>query len=133
VPLPSRVLTEPAPWDDLADAFEQLARSERHGTTEDIAVSRANLERAKDRMAALGQLVALYALEPGRCGLPLQRRLAQVFGDLAQAAWDRATRAAKRATWAVNELDALKRRVIELEELVARVTPGIGEPRTQTV
>lgn len=103
------------PWDALADAVEALHDAERHGG--DVAAAQAEVLRAKEHLGALGGLLVLMALDTA--GLPLQRKLAAVFDGLARDAWDKAQRAGKRATWAIQEVDVLKGRVKELEAAVA--------------
>lgn len=121
----------PLPWDDLADALERLDEARRHGSDDDIAVSLADARRARERVGALGGLLILMALD--HAGLPVLKKLAAAFDGLAQSAWDRATRAHKRATWAVNEVQALRQRVAELERRLDDLTPGVGQPRLRVV
>src|SRR5262245_54657496 len=118
----------PLPWDHLADCFERLRDAERAcELAEDdidrmldaaeLEVANTELARAQEGMRILGELLLRFALEEP--GLPLQKRIAHVFGGLADAAWERATKAGKRANWAIAELDALKQRVRELENEIS--------------
>lgn len=132
----------PLPWDDLADAFERFQDARRARecaedgfdlalATAELEAATANLERAKERICALGNLLFLYALaEPSSV---VQQKLLELFSNSSQAAWDRATKALKRVAWCVAELDAIKERVRELEEQLARRTPGVGEPGLRVV
>ncbi len=116
----------PLPWDDLADALQALDDGRRHGTADDIAAAELDAARSRDRVAALGELLLLAAIrEPS---LPVQKRVREVFGLDADAAWDHATQACKLANRLLADVDALKCRVMELEDLVADLTPGVGPP-----
>ncbi len=114
------------PWDALADAYERLDDSRRHGTPEEVAAALADADLADDATAALGTLLMVKALKRG--GLPLQKHLAEAFDALSRVAYDRATKAGRRATWACDEIVALRNEVKGLREEVARLTPGVGRP-----
>lgn len=113
-------------WDELADAYDALRASERHGSAEEIGTARERVERAKDGLGALGSLLLLFALERG--GLAVQRTLRGVFAADESAALEKSIKAGKRATWAIAHLDALQQRIRDLEEQVARLTPTLNEP-----
>jgi hypothetical protein len=122
---PVRPVGDPLPWDDLADAYERLAAAERHGSADDVTSARADVARAREHLGALGNLLLLMALDT--MALPIQKRLADVFDGLNRDAWNKAVRAGKRATWAIDQLDALKERVRELEAIVSK-TASVGDP-----
>jgi hypothetical protein len=114
------------PWDDLADAYARLTQAERGGGADDIALSRANLLRAREHCGALGGLLFLMMLEHGSDAV--RRRLAGLVSELTDPFCDAAQKASRLSVRAWDELDVLRQRVRELEEAVARLTPGIGEP-----
>jgi hypothetical protein len=127
----------PLPWAALADAYEaredarravELATDDLDGAlaTARLVTADAEYDRAREHMGAVGNLLLLLALE--EMGIPLQKRFVEVFGGLADAAWQRATAAGKRATRVLDEVDVLRDRVCQLELAVASLVPGIGEP-----
>jgi hypothetical protein len=120
-------MAEPAPWDDLADAFERLDDARRHGTADELAAAERDAARARDRLAALGELLLSAAIrEPSAL---LQKRVRDVFGLDAALAWDHAQQACDLARRLLAKVDALTQRLAELEDAVADLTPGIGVPQ----
>jgi hypothetical protein len=118
--------TELTPWDALADAFERLDDARRHGTAETIAAAEADAARARDRVAALGELLLSAAIrEPS---LLLQKRVRDVFGLDASLAWDHAKQACDLAKRLLAKVDALTQRLGELERRIDSLTPGVGVP-----
>lgn len=128
-----------APWDELADAFERLALAERHGTADDIALSLAERDRARDRLGLVAAAV-LHAAVGGFGGEPSyvlpatwERFAAQIPGLTdALTGWAKARRAAaaalKRVAEVEAELDAMRCRLGEMERRLDSLTPGVGEP-----
>lgn len=125
------------PWDALADAHERHADAVRAAelATDDIDRARAALEadaaaeeldRAQALMGLLGGMLLCAALDHGT-NMP-RARLAKIVGELTDPAHDAAVKAVRLAKRAWNELDALKARVRELEDQIARLTPGVGHP-----
>jgi len=112
------------PWDQLADAYERLHDAERHGG--DVDAAREEVERAKEAMTCLGQLLIVSALNGG--GTLMGQTFARYFGGVFGVTREAADSAKGVALKALRELDAMRERVKYLERMVANVTPGIGEP-----
>lgn len=96
-----------------------------------MALSLEAVEVAKDRCALLGGFLFLSMLD--RSPDYPRARLARIVGELTDPACDAARKAAKLARRASWDLEALRDRVRELEEAVARLTPGVGEPHLRVV
>lgn len=114
------------PWEELADAHEQLADAQRFGEPDDVARAAEYLGHCKDECALIGTLLVTLALDHG--SLMLQKKLAEVFGQLAASAWEEARRARKAARLAVEEVAILRDRLRAVERRVDSLTPGVGEP-----
>lgn len=120
------------PWDELAAAQDEALDALR---SDDVERHRAALERvtaAREACGALGGMLILLALD--HAGLAVQKKLSAVFGGLSISAYQKAQTAESRASWAVDELDALREQMRALEKRIANLTPGIGEPgRTKQI
>lgn len=126
------------PWDALANAHERLEDArravelaagagdefDRALATAELAAAQAEYDRAADHLAALGSLLLLFAIERG--GFYTQKILARMFDT--RSIWRKALAAEKAAADAIAELDALRCRLAEVEELIAEMSPGVGEP-----
>lgn len=106
----------PLPWDELANAYEALCEANRIGNAFAIEAARDWVENCRRQCGLVGTLLITMALEHG--GLELQKTLTNVFGALAQGAWERATVARKRANQAIYDVQTLTERVKELEQLL---------------
>lgn len=123
------------PWDVLADAYERLRGAERARldaadefdrllADNDVAVAKADVERAKEACGAVGSLLLKFAVETG--GFEVQRLIRAALGEVMTATWSEAAGASDLALRACNDLQALRDEVNELREMVARQTPGVG-------
>lgn len=115
------------PWEQLADAHEQLADAERHGEPADVDAAREYLRSVREELGLLGTLLVMSALELG--SMELQKKLAAVFGQLGVEAFTLAQAAHKRAGHAEARLDAIEQRLREMQRLVDNLTPGVGYRR----
>jgi hypothetical protein len=114
------------PWADLADAHAEADEALRTDDADRQRLALDRLEGCRDDCAALGVLLFKYAMERG--GLAFQKKVAQVFGQLAVAAFDRGKAAMRRADHALDGLDAVKQRLRELERKLDDKTFGVGQP-----
>lgn len=126
------------PWTALANAHERLEDARRAvewaagiGDEFDRAIAAAELtaaqaeyDRTADHLAALGSLLLLFAIERG--GLHTQKILQRLFDT--RSIWRKALSAEQAAADVIAELDALRCRLVEVEELIAQMTPGVMEP-----
>lgn len=112
------------PWEWLLDAQCEAQDALRHEDHIRQTVALADLQAAKESVRCLGGLLVLYGLDTAEA----QKKVMAVVGGLAREAWDRARAAEARATRAVEELDALRCRLREVERLLADATAGIGRP-----
>jgi hypothetical protein len=116
----------PLPWDDLGDAFARLEDAERAGDETELAAAQANATRAQEHLGALGGLLFLMMLDHGTN--TVRTRLVHIVGELTDPACNKADKAVRMAVRVWREMDALKIRMRELEEQLANLTPGVGEP-----
>lgn len=119
------------PWEELAEAYARLAEAERGGCADDIALSLAEVGRAKEHLGALGGLLFLMMLDHGTDAVGA--RLSRLVADRTGPFCDKAAKAARLAKRVWDELDAVRARMRRLEEDVARLTPGVGEPTLRVV
>lgn len=115
----------PLPWQDLDDAYARLEAATRSADVAELMAARANLERSREHLAALGGLLFLMMLEHGSD--VVRNQLAAIVGDVTNPFCEQAAGAVRMANRTWNEVDALRVRIAELEEQIARLTPGIGE------
>ncbi len=125
------------PWDELADAYGRLLAAQRaHDAAADdldraiamadVRHAEADVKRLRDHLGQLGGLLFVLALENAPDAM--RASLDSLVGYLTRATWDRATRAHQRATRALNDVDAMRQRIRELERAMANRTVGVGEP-----
>lgn len=121
----------PLPWDELADAYESLHESQRHGSAEDITLALERVQRAKEHCGNVGALLLTLAMDHG--GLAVQKKLFGAIADGNTSTYRAAKVAVKLAKNLAAECDALRCELNELREMVARLTPGVGEPKFRIV
>lgn len=99
------------PWEQWADALDQLRDADRHGSDEERQAAKRWADLCRQECVDLAVLFVVMSLESTH----VQRKLGRVFGSLGVAAFDAARRANARADAAEARLDALERRLRELE------------------
>jgi hypothetical protein len=114
------------PWQRLLDAQMEALEAARGDDLARQKAAIAELNQAREECACVGGLLILLAIEHG--GLVVQKKLGKVFGGLARGAWEKAAAAQARATEALEQLDAMKQQLKELEKKVvgARHPSRIG-------
>lgn len=114
------------PWEEIADAYDAVREAERRGDMDGMDAAIRWKRECQEKCAAIGTFLLFMALTHGNSSV--KKMIADQFGSLASAAWEKAQRASRRAKAALADLDAVTQRLKELERRIDNLTPGIGVP-----
>lgn len=104
----------PSIIDELHAAQEEATEALRSGDPKRQQAAVTRMNEAARQVGLVGGLFILMALE--HAGLPIQKKLAQVFNGLARSAWEKASAALARVGFLDSELRAVRERLQTLEE-----------------
>jgi BMFP domain-containing protein YqiC len=119
------------PWDEREELEHAGIAAVRADDTEAAAAIIDRLNELDAHLADVGTMLLVAAVRGG--SQKVAEALEPFFNERLKAAWDRANKAGRRATEALERIDALEQRIRELEEQYDSATCGIGDPDAETV